>query len=94
MSRQQRLEWLRFVVAGMRGIGPDHTMREFVCGLYKHNSLYHFDDCADQIVCGFSNEKLFTTEEAKLCNEIVAYCYSEDMFTLATQLIEEAECIP
>ncbi len=88
-------EWLLAVKLSIVAIGPDHARREYVTGLKRFDKLYHFDDDAHEIVCGFDRSPVadiqtFSFEEAELVNEITNTLYHEDMFILALQELEIA----
>lgn len=56
---------------------PEYVLKQFVDGLAKHDSLYHFDDSAHNILYRNTNNPLFSSAEAMICNQIRDYLYDE-----------------
>lgn len=84
MDRRTAIAVLSVCVAGQ--LDKKLVAETFVGILSTYNSVYHFDVSAADIVTryGFPDEKkLFSAEEAKACDIIRDYCYSDYLFELA-----------
>lgn len=64
--------------------------RAYVKVLHKHNKVYHFDDAADEICTVTSKDpleyvKTFTTEEAKVLDQLTQALHHEELFEHAIE---------
>lgn len=81
---------------GLYGEEPKIVMSSlrkiYVDVLCKHNKLYHFDDSAENIIIGGTDdEPAFSSEEARIVNLITEVLYSEELFSLALDKLNQGE---